>query len=156
MRDTVSSFSGPIFDVVMPCSCGRHSTLGSPSRLAEPLSADFLPGTYYFPYGPASPNVSSINSKYHGWEMTPSNVMFSNGEVDPWRTLGVQADKKVNPNAYVRNSTKEIPVCNQTPETGTVFGQVYPGQVSDYTNFLVLSRRRPRLVKAMLAATKTY
>ena len=61
--------------------------------------------------------------------MTPSNVMFSNGEVDPWRTLGVQADKKINPSAFVRQSTKEIPACNQPPKSGEVFGQVYAGQV---------------------------
>ena len=82
-----------------------------------------------FPYAPAMPNVSSIISKYGGWKMTPSNVMFSNGEVDPWRTLGVQADKKINPSAFVRQSTKEIPACNQPPPNNQVFGQVYPGQV---------------------------
>lgn len=83
-----------------------------------------------FSYAPAAPNVSVILSKYHGWKMTPSNVMFSNGEVDPWRTLGVQADKKVNPNAFVRNSTTVVPGCNQPPKVGEIFGQVYPGQVS--------------------------
>jgi hypothetical protein len=82
-----------------------------------------------FPYAPAMPNVSSIISKYGGWRMTPSNVMFSNGEVDPWRTLGVQADQKINPNALVRQSTTEIPACNQPPTDDRVFGQVYPGQV---------------------------
>jgi len=82
-----------------------------------------------FPYAPAMPNVSSIISKYGGWRMTPSNVMFSNGEVDPWRTLGVQADQKINPNAFVRQSTTEIPTCNQPPPDDRVFGQVYPGQV---------------------------
>lgn len=82
-----------------------------------------------FSYAPAFPNVSAIVSKYGGWKMSPSNVMFSNGEVDPWRTLGVQADKKINPSAYVRNSTKEVPLCNQPPKAGEVFGQVYPGQV---------------------------
>jgi hypothetical protein len=83
-----------------------------------------------FPYAPPTPNVSSIVSKYGGWKMTPSNVMFSNGEVDPWRTLGVQADKMINPSAFVRQSTMEIPTCNQPPKGDQVFGQVYPGQVS--------------------------
>lgn len=83
-----------------------------------------------FPYAPPLPNVSSILSKYGGWKMTPSNVMFSNGELDPWRTLGVQADRKINPSAFVRQSTKEIPTCNQPLRGYQVFGQVYPGQVS--------------------------
>jgi hypothetical protein len=82
-----------------------------------------------FAYAPPTPNVSSVVTKYGGWKMTPSNVMFSNGELDPWRTLGVQADEKINPNAFVRQSTKEIPTCNQPPKDGQVFGQVYPGQV---------------------------
>ena len=56
--------------------------------------------------------------------------MFSNGEMDPWRTLGVQADLKINPNAVIRKSTKTIPTCNIPPPDGEVFGQVYPGQVS--------------------------
>jgi hypothetical protein len=82
-----------------------------------------------FPYAPAMPNVSSILSKYGGWTMTPSNVMFSNGEIDPWRTLSVQADQKINPNALVRQSTTEVPTCNQPPTDDRVFGLVYPGQV---------------------------
>ncbi|TGO13041.1 hypothetical protein BTUL_0078g00500 [Botrytis tulipae] len=82
-----------------------------------------------FPYAPQLPNVSAINDKYGGWKMAPSNVMFSNGEMDPWRTLGVQADLEINPNAVIRKSTKTIPTCNIPPPNGEVFGQVYPAQV---------------------------
>ena len=32
-----------------------------------------------FPWAPASPQVEHIN-KYGGWNMTPSNVLFTNGE----------------------------------------------------------------------------
>lgn len=32
-----------------------------------------------FPWGPASPQVEHVN-KYGGWNMTPSNVLFTNGE----------------------------------------------------------------------------
>ena len=117
------------------------------SRFQNVTSLELNACTFHFPYGPASPNVSSINSKYQGWKMTPSNVMFSNGEVDPWRTLGVQADEKVNPNAYIRNSTKEIPACNEAPEAGTIFGQVYPGQVSDCINFGILTQAGQDLSK---------
>ena len=81
-----------------------------------------------FPYAPDLPNVDSI-LKYGGWNMTPSNTMFTDGEYDPWRTLSVLADKKINPSAIVRESTTEIPACNVPPEGSKVFGQVYPGEV---------------------------
>jgi hypothetical protein len=64
--------------------------------------------------------------------------MFTDGELDPWRALSVQADSQLNPEAYIRNSSKRIPKCNQKSVDGTVFGQIYPGQVS-VCDFLVLS-----------------
>jgi len=33
--------------------------------------------------GPREPNVTAVN-KYGGWNMSPSNVFFSNGECEPW------------------------------------------------------------------------
>ncbi len=81
-----------------------------------------------FEYAPDLPAVDAI-LKYGGYSMTPSNTMFTNGENDPWRTLGVQADKKINPSAIIRDSTTDIPACNTSPEGKKVFGQVYPGQV---------------------------
>lgn len=58
-----------------------------------------------------------------------SQVMFTNGEHDPWRTLGVQADRHINPSAFVRLATNNISRCNEAPAQGAVFGLVHPGQV---------------------------
>jgi Serine carboxypeptidase S28 len=81
-----------------------------------------------FDHVPDFPDVDKI-LKYGGYKMTPSNVMFTNGELDPWRTLGVQADKKINPSAIIRESTTDIPACKAPPAGNKVFGQVYPGEV---------------------------
>jgi Serine carboxypeptidase S28 len=114
----------------------QGSNITNPKNLVSRFNNVFSEEQNYcqniFPYAPPMPNVSSIVSKYGGWRMMPSNVMFSNGELDPWRTLGVQADAKINPSAYVRQSTTEIPTCNQPPKGDQVFGQVYPGQVSSF------------------------
>ncbi|KAN0108655.1 Serine carboxypeptidase S28 domain containing protein [Hyaloscypha variabilis] len=85
-----------------------------------------------FPYAPEFPQVDEI-LKYGGWEMRPSNVMFTNGELDPWRTEGVQADTGINPQALNRKTTTVVPKCNEPPPADEVFGIVYPGQrhVSD-------------------------
>ena len=76
-----------------------------------------------FPFAPDLPNVDAI-LKYGGW-----NTMFTDGERDRWRTLGVQADNKINPLANVRDSTTEIPACNIPPQGNRIFGRVYPGEV---------------------------
>lgn len=68
-----------------------------------------------FPEGlPPSPAVDHVN-KYGGWLMTPSNVLFANGEcekgihdysspayacrfvVDPWRTMGLASIETNSP-----------------------------------------------------------
>jgi hypothetical protein len=81
-----------------------------------------------FPYAPAFPQVNDV-LKYGGWGMMPSNVMFTNGELDPWRTEGVQADTGINPEAMNRKTTIVVPKCNEPPPGDDVFGIVYPGQV---------------------------
>ena len=81
-----------------------------------------------FPYAPERPAVEEI-LKYGGWNMTPSNVMFTNGELDPWRGLGVQSDRGINPDALNRRSTTTVPKCGVPPEGEEVFGAVWDGQV---------------------------
>ncbi|EJD00034.1 peptidase S28 [Fomitiporia mediterranea MF3/22] len=50
-----------------------------------------------FPVGlPTSPAVDHIN-KYGSWEMSPSNVLFTNGEFDPWRTMGLASIETNSP-----------------------------------------------------------
>jgi Serine carboxypeptidase S28 len=70
---------------------------------------------------PQNPDVAKIN-KYGGWTMQPSNVLFTDGEVDPWRGLSVHSDEPDSPR---RKSTEVIPRCNQPPRKGEVFGIVY-------------------------------
>ncbi|KFY72390.1 hypothetical protein V499_07477 [Pseudogymnoascus sp. VKM F-103] len=82
-----------------------------------------------FPYAPAYPNVSAAVGKYGSWGMRPSNVMFTNGELDPLRSIGVQADKGINPEALDRKSTETVPPCGVPPPGNDVFGVVYEGAV---------------------------
>ncbi|OQD67885.1 hypothetical protein PENPOL_c003G04071 [Penicillium polonicum] len=100
------------------------------SRFYNVSSTQSLVCKSIFPYLPTltTPNVSSIN-QYGGWNISVSNVMFSNGQYDPWRVLGVHADTTINPSALIRQSTKLIPKCNDVPQHNAVFGQCYGGQV---------------------------
>ncbi|KAJ7230732.1 peptidase S28 [Mycena pura] len=78
-----------------------------------------------FPDLPNSPQVGLVN-KYGGWNMMPSNVMFTNGEFDPWRTMGLAS---IEPNSPFRKPTASVPLCN-TPAPGTsFFGMTYSRMV---------------------------
>lgn len=55
--------------------------------------------------------------------------MFTNGEIDPLRSIGVQADKGINPEALDRKSTQTVPPCGVPPPGDEVFGVVYEGAV---------------------------
>lgn len=81
-----------------------------------------------FPYAPDKPDVDSY-LKYGGWDMKPSNVMWTNGELDPWRALGVHATVDINPDAPARPRTTEVPRCKEAPAGDAMFGLVYPGEV---------------------------
>jgi len=61
-----------------------------------------------FPAGsvPAEPNVGAINSAYGGWRMNPTHVFFTNGQIDPWRTLSIGSFEE---NAPKRVGTTAIP-----------------------------------------------
>lgn len=63
--------------------------------------------------------------------MQPTNVMWTNGEMDPWRTMGVHAEKRngSNPDAIDRPRTTVVPRCNEKPNGEEVFGLVYEGAV---------------------------
>ncbi|KAF8887405.1 peptidase S28, partial [Infundibulicybe gibba] len=74
---------------------------------------------------PASPNVANVN-KYGGWNMSPSNVMFTNGEFDPWRTMGLASIESNGPH---RTPSSNIPHCNTPTSSNSFFGLTYPGLV---------------------------
>ncbi|KAF8885052.1 serine carboxypeptidase S28-domain-containing protein [Gymnopilus junonius] len=62
-----------------------------------------------------------------GWKMNPSNVMFSNGEFDPWRTMGLAS---IESNAPNRKPSVSVPACN-TPASSpsSFFGITYDNMV---------------------------
>ncbi|KUJ16066.1 uncharacterized protein LY89DRAFT_587448 [Mollisia scopiformis] len=87
---------------------------------------NFCHGT--FPYTPDQPKVLEI-LRYRGWNMRPSNVMFTNGEIDPWRALSIQSSKNIHPNAPDRKTTQVVPACNSPPPRNEVFGLVHKDSV---------------------------
>jgi hypothetical protein len=60
--------------------------------------------------------------------MKPSNVMFTNRGIDPWRTMSIQSTTDINPQALNRPSTTVVPRCNVPPPGDEVYGVVYAGQ----------------------------
>lgn len=80
------------------------------------------------PFAAPQPDVQKI-LKYGGWHMRPSNVMFTNGELDPFRGVTVQATTKYASMAPDRPSTTVVPACNVPPEGNYVFGRIWKGQV---------------------------
>ncbi|KAJ6783012.1 hypothetical protein PWT90_09191 [Aphanocladium album] len=59
-----------------------------------------------------------------GWDMKVSNVMFTNGELDPWTSFSVASELADGPHRKIGQS---IPTCNAAPQD--VFGITYPGAV---------------------------
>ncbi|KAI0664343.1 serine carboxypeptidase S28-domain-containing protein [Cubamyces menziesii] len=79
-----------------------------------------------FPQGlPPSPAVGNVN-KYGGWNMTPSNVLFTNGEFDPWRTMGLAS---IESNSPMRTPSVAVPRCNVAPEFPSFFGLTHANMV---------------------------
>ncbi|KAI0369856.1 hypothetical protein BV20DRAFT_979971 [Pilatotrama ljubarskyi] len=76
---------------------------------------------------PPSPAVEKVN-KYGGggWNMTRSNVMFTNGEFDPWRTLGLTS---IESNSPQRKPSVAVPRCNVAPEFPSFFGLTHANMV---------------------------
>lgn len=61
-----------------------------------------------------------------GWNLKASNVMFTNGEFDPWRSFSVASQEQDAPK---RKVVQTVPKCNALPEGTDVFGLVYAGAV---------------------------
>ncbi|KAJ7089721.1 peptidase S28 [Mycena belliarum] len=78
-----------------------------------------------FPDLPSSPQVERVN-KYGGWNMTPSNIMFTNGEFDPWRTMGLAS---IESNSPQRKPTASVPPCNSPAPGNSFFGMTYSNMV---------------------------
>lgn len=61
-----------------------------------------------------------------GWDMTVSNVMFANGEFDPWRAFSVASQEGSSSN---RQIVKDVPGCNAVFPKEKAFGITYLGAV---------------------------
>lgn len=69
------------------------------------------------------PNIAPVNKKYGGWDMSPSNVFFTSGELDPWRALTMFSAESASP---ARPSTTTIPASGQAGDN-TFFGYLIEG-----------------------------
>ncbi|KAJ9134307.1 Peptidase S28 [Pleurostoma richardsiae] len=83
----------------------------------------------YFPvFGfdfPDEPNTTFPRS-LGGWDMRPSNVMFTNGEFDPWRAFGVMS-LDYDLGAPKRAVVQDVPKCGEPPSGTDVFGLLFGG-----------------------------
>ncbi|THY23412.1 hypothetical protein D6D01_05978 [Aureobasidium pullulans] len=74
---------------------------------------------------PSEPNVS-IPLKYGGWNMNPSNTLWTSGEYDPWRAL---SPASIEEGAPGRRSVQNIPDAGVSPPDNEIFGLVYRDMV---------------------------
>ncbi|KAL4735421.1 serine carboxypeptidase S28-domain-containing protein [Aspergillus similis] len=75
---------------------------------------------------PPQPQVDALNTEFGGWNIRPSNVYFSAGEFDPWRTLTLLSAEQFS---LQLNVTSDIPRCGVRTSPDTVFGYVGANQV---------------------------
>ncbi|CAG8933986.1 unnamed protein product [Penicillium salamii] len=74
-------------------------------------------------YLPAQPEVDATNAATGGWTIRPSNVYWSGGQFDPWRTLSPLASGPSDPHVTL---TTEVPGCGVKTSEDTLFGYVMP------------------------------
>ncbi|GAM89198.1 hypothetical protein ANO11243_072350 [Dothideomycetidae sp. 11243] len=98
-------------------------TIESRFTSLDSIQSTYCEGTFPNMSLPATPNTDAVN-KYGGWNMNPSNTMFTAGEFDPWRPLSVLSEDTEN-GAPGRTIVQTVPQCNVAPDNGTAFGQVY-------------------------------
>jgi hypothetical protein len=75
------------------------------------------------------PETTRMNLLTDGWYMRPSNVFFTEGEYDPWRTLSPLSSEDFSPKFQV---SQTIPTCGVSTARDTVFGYVLPNSQHCY------------------------
>lgn len=70
---------------------------------------------------PDWPADEATNKVFGGWELRPSNVYWSGGEFDPWRTLSPLSDQ---PDAPKPEMVQVAPKCGEQTAPGQIFGYV--------------------------------
>ena len=71
---------------------------------------------------PDHPLADAMNKETGGWTIRPSNVYWSGGQFDPWRTLSPLATEDIAPQKV--NFTTDIPKCNVKTAEDTLFGYI--------------------------------
>ncbi|KAL4744838.1 hypothetical protein BDW72DRAFT_208706 [Aspergillus terricola var. indicus] len=82
---------------------------------------------------PPKPQVDALNAEFGGWNIRPSNVYFSAGEFDPWRTLTLLSAEQFS---LQLNVTSDIPRCGVRTDPDTVFGWVLCRRMSSQHRLL--------------------
>ena len=109
------------------------------TSVGEGLITDYFPGFDRSVF-PETPNTTYVNS-LGGWYMVPSNVMWTNGEFDPWRAFSVMIlDQDLG--APKRAITQDIPKCGDAPPGTDVFGLLFEGAIQNGGYYLYFQRCR--------------
>lgn len=105
---------------------GPHSLLSKYQTLAyqQGLCTRQFPEAVKRGILPEWPPAEKMNEETGGWYMRPSNVYWSGGQFDPWRTLSVLATGDIAPQGVT--FTTEIPRCNVGTGQDSVFGYIMP------------------------------
>ncbi|KAI9372756.1 serine carboxypeptidase S28-domain-containing protein [Aspergillus egyptiacus] len=74
---------------------------------------------------PPQPQSGALNKEFGGWTIRPTNVYWTTGEFDPWRSLGMLSTEDFAPQHTV---TTEVPQCGVKTDKGTVFGYIGKNQ----------------------------
>lgn len=112
------------------CAEWGYYQRGNPDN-PHTIQSQFISIEYYQSYCdamfgdlvPSSPNVSIMN-QYGGWNMQPSNVMWTTGQLDPWRALSPSSIEEGSPG---RQTRPIVPACNEPPAGDDLFGLIYQG-----------------------------
>lgn len=103
---------------------GAHSLLSKYQTLeyAQEYCNRFFPEAVAKGLFPKHPQTEATNAETGGWSIRPSNVYWSGGQFDPWRTLSPLAETRLGPQGVTL--TTEIPKCNVETEENTIFGYI--------------------------------
>ena len=81
---------------------------------------------------PTKPDAEGTNARLGGWNIRPSNVYWSNGEFDPWRSLSPMSTEPFSPNFTVTDTPKpgclsnSSELASNSQDPGSVFGYILP------------------------------
>lgn len=76
---------------------------------------------------PSKPQVDAVNAEHGGWTIRPSNVFWSAGELDPWRTLSPFSTEDFAPKGV--KYTTDIPKCGVQTAQDILFGYLMEGKM---------------------------